>query len=844
MLLRYLVLLARAGILQLDHDTAYAVTGPAHSNPVSVLGLLQTMVQAARQAKERDGNQSVAVVLASLVLSTVPYLATLLPSETVRQTLVQPLEAIVQSYRSTFAPGFGCTAILLREEQIEDIGASIEEEDDEEEDDDEEEEEGSEQVCDNFQDLMRTVQYWVKQEDTTVASRLALFRDAPWEGLEAKVSSLTSTTLDASEIEESAHTPLVYTETPLTIPIFTDCQSLSALVGGLHSAPEDDSLCWAEIDLDGIFVGRLPIFGPPPEVADNDDDEDDDQDMEAAAPVNERLQAYRSGYGMVDRYFIHEAIRDCLTSHESYVTDTGVEIGNAKTAAEQVWSIIQMVTGDSTNGLEYAVLEAIFSLIVQSNAVSSFRFVYLSRVLLELTRLEPAIMSPAIAIAVSTLFQDYMPTLVPMARYNLSRWFAFHLVNTDYQWPAAYWKHWEPFVQYGWKNSRGAFVKGALAILLENESDAGMLVKECLPKNSLLVDHLLPGLTTSALPDDSALASFAKDVSSRIWDNREDEHSLLQYIVGDELSESVTTDLAGLPVGERTWWRTHAVARALLSVTKQEHTYLALSIAQERTANEDAMDATIEAPADILSLLLDALVQYTPLLLGVLAKDLDGQASADAAPVQGELHVLQEISNHVLYSRTTLDAVVSSLLHHKVVSPDAVVRWSLGDMGQETPGVLAIHWWDMSTMAIHYGLTNLFAVTPASNQGEMQVEDNQDESPTMKNARLFLEPIIEYTVGRICHLLSSASHTVESSKLTNTQVDLVEGFKCLVRQTKRCLLHVLLSSSVIGQQLRPATVRKYLTNSCLSGSNLLSMCQETDGSSAMNTFRTSLKFMA
>ena len=34
-----------------------------------------------------------------------------------------------------------------------------------------------------------------------------------------------------------------------------------------------------------------------------------------------------------------------------------------------------------------------------------------------------------------------LPTFIPSIRYSFSEWFAFHLTNTDYQWP--YWQHWD-----------------------------------------------------------------------------------------------------------------------------------------------------------------------------------------------------------------------------------------------------------------------------------------------------------------------------------------------------------------------------------------------------------------
>jgi hypothetical protein len=62
-----------------------------------------------------------------------------------------------------------------------------------------------------------------------------------------------------------------------------------------------------------------------------------------------------------------------------------------------------MLTGENANGIGFSILEAFLSPIIETSSASS-RFIHLSRVLLELVRLDPATLAPAVAVAVSNLF--------------------------------------------------------------------------------------------------------------------------------------------------------------------------------------------------------------------------------------------------------------------------------------------------------------------------------------------------------------------------------------------------------------------------------------------------------
>lgn len=856
LILRYLALLAGQNIVQQSSDDCFV---PNTSQALSLLGLLEALVQAAIQACDRHQNMPAACVLAVLVLSTVPYLQPFISTQDITEKILEPLERIVGSYVSTFAPGLGSTAILLKEEQLEDIGHEIdpEEDDDEDDDDQEDDDDAGGQVCDSLQDLLRSVKYCMKEQDEESSRplRFALFSDAPWQGLQQTVpaSSKEDSTEQEGEttpaevaVAVATTIPIVYTGEPMTIAIYNECKSLTMLMGGGGDTESDTQL--ARISLDGIVFGRLPIFGPPSEMVEDDDDDEEDEDMDAGTPKNERLQAYKTEFGLVDRYFLCEAVRDCLISHESNVDDKGVEHGNVKVVAEQVWSICQMLTGENTKGIEYSILEAFLSLIVQTTSASSFRFIYLSRVLLELVRLDPATLAPAVAVAVSNLFQDYMPALVPTARYNLSRWFAFHLVNTNYQWPAGYWKHWEPFVSYGWHNSRGAFVKGALGIIMENESNPSLVISDCLPNESVLVDYLLesPPSSTSAL-EGSALEALEAEVINRICQMREDPEMLLKYLVGDELSESVAGALASEAHTAATrWWRSGIVIRAMLSPAVGEYKRLKDIVEQARNADVNGIQEDDESSDDILASILDILTQYRPLLLGAIARDAADADSSQGTAVSeteilelGETFLLEQVNGMTFYSPAVFDCCIQFLLRQNVIGVKVALRWSLGDRGEgESDAPVFRRWWEIATLAFRLGVSELGDIQSSP----MAVDD--DEASERNVLMAFLDPLLTYVVQRVCDLLLRLSESdSKGSKFAPEQVDLVEGAKCVTRRVHNLYISMSRESKVGYKTTKGLEIAAALSLSAIAGPRLSLLCSDAEGNPAVHWLRKSLDRM-
>jgi hypothetical protein len=827
--LRYVALLASAGVVlpRSDRDDEEAAASAAIGGvDVSLAGLLDAMARAALQAASGDrlpSATSVCWLLTTLVWSTIPYVTALLPSDWIARHLIEPLQEVTTShqYRSIYAPGVGSRAILLKAEQLEDIdGDQDEEESDEEEEDDDDDESG--QICDSFQDLKRSVEHYLRADSSP---RFALFSDAPWKELKepakqtTTAEAATTTTTEASEEgngkemeEQTTPGPLKYSGDPIPLRIFPTCASLTLLLGG--EVPEGTRL--GRADLSGVIFGRLPMFGPP--AGADGDEEEEDEDMEEE-PTNERLQAYKTNFGLVDRYFVGEAVRDLLLSHESCVSEAGVERGSAKMAAEQVLSLRHMWSGaddDPSKGIEYAILETILSLVAQCSSVSAFHHVYLSRVLLELTRLEPAVMSPAIALAVSNLFQDYMPSLAPAARTNLSRWFAFHLINTEFQWPAAYWKHWEPFVLHGWGNSRGAFVKGSLAVMLENLSNPGVLVKEALPKESAIAEHLLPTPLEGSEQEISALASVEDEIKSRIYSSTsEAAETLLSYLLGDEVGESIAGALAEeTDQKDRTWVRTGVVIRAMLAPARSEYVRLKTEIEKARTTTDDDDDAMDEetdgagSHEDVLSLLLRKFALYKSVLLGVMKKDAESQGGAEVQAF-GELFLLNQLEESTIYSRSLLEGCIQAFLKHKFVTVESIFKWLLGESRREEKTQVALRWWELASLSLQLGMIDAVAENGGAST-DMAIDGEQNGgangSPAKANRALqFLDSLLSYSVRRVGTLLNISSQEVtKGNKLTPEQVDLVEGFKFIVAESRALYLSLLRDGSTPGVALQDA----------------------------------------
>ena len=583
-----------------------------------------------------------------------------------------------------------------------------------------------------------------------------------------------------------------------------------------------------------VFFGRLPIFGSP---AGDDDEDEDDDDMDEVAPTNVHTQAYEKNYSLLDRFFIADAVRHCLICHQSAVTDSGVTRGSAKDTAQQIWSICHLLdtSNHGTNGVEYILVETLLSLILQSfDTHLLLGPLYVSRVLLELVRAQPAVMPQAVAVGVSNLFQLYLPSLVPCCRDNFSSWLAFHLINTDYQWPKAYWDHWANYVTEN-RNSRGDFVVHALELMGENLSSMGIMVSTCLPPGSVLTSKLLKNNDNG-----EELSSMTKEVRARVWEKKEDPDVLQSYL------EEVTDDTA-----EASWWRTQVLVRSLLvSVEKHREEQKNQILEALAAANsEDTMDAEEKEQTpkeDVLVITTEIIVRYKVAIRACIEKDRYDELETDEEEIfaAGYVKVLETLAATTSGNRVLLEGCVKCLLDNDIVEPKFVVRWLVGC---DSPPVT--HWWKLAIMAMRAGLDR--AIDPQGSNGGMIIDhtgdgeanDEEDAPETtllVRSLREFAGPLVGTTVLLVCQKLSDGD---DPKSLTPVEVDLVEGLKRFV-VASRLLVYEALTTAGTKPTTASRAMALIVSDFGLSGEALANSCRDSGSSSnAVDTLAAILDAM-
>ncbi|CAJ1917333.1 unnamed protein product [Cylindrotheca closterium] len=779
LLLRYLAILGKIGVVK-----TFESEPSVDPNKMTVFDLLCLMVDLAKAAAEQHRNMAAASVLVFLVLSTLPYIVGSVPPGAISEKLLTPIESFLKAYKSTYSPGVGMTAVLLKEEQAEEDDDA--DEDDEEEEDDDDDDDTTGQVCDSLQDLFRSCKNLGQEGQST---RFCLPIDAPWKGLVRSNPENPAETQPTTFVEEAYY---------LSLP---ECHTVSHLMQG------DSQFKLECFNLEGIVFGRLPIFGSPP-------DPEDEEDMEDEAAKSEQFKAYEKGFGLMDRYFIAETIRDCLISHESSVTDTGLEHGGAKTAAEELISVAHVFSGENPAlGFEFAILENMLALITQASQGSSLRQTYLSRVLLELVRLDPGRFSPTLAIGLGTLFNDYMPALVPSARENLSRWFCFHLVNTDYQWPTAYWKIYESYAIKTTASSRGTFVRRALNLMAENTSDPSDIISRCFSETKGLTNELV-GRTRHALvayPADSPMDALEKELRSRIWDKEEDPSLLGEFLMGDEVASKANGG---------SWFRTEVLIRVLMEPAKQAKEAMVASL-EPSGDDEDKMDEGEGAAKDFQVIITEALIRYKQILTGAIGKDAEANGGGhEDAVISGGAVLLNQVESFASFHSGLLDGVVACLVRQKIIGFFSVLKWALSDTGDAPVTDLVSRWSSYATCAVR---ESVVAMDEESNPAGMTID-----SATAATDEAFCGQVmtmlfqgLQYAIKRVVALLSTSTE----KKLNPLQVELLQGMKDLTSRSKSILITYLQQGKGTRKGVLPDAIEEAFVKLDLSGPALAQLCE-------------------
>lgn len=514
------------------------------------------------------------------------------------------------------------------------------------------------------------------------------------------------------DMEEERHRPgertrMRYQGEPLSLDLIGGdecrCRSIPYLLSIDDRGEGDENVEIRCGSLDGIVFGRLAIFDAPPNPDEDGDGEDEEGGEEEE--VNQNHESYVNTFSLIDRFFLSDAVRDVLLCHRPMVSEAGADRNTAKEVAEQVWAVSHLfksppplsgatgMEGDNSalspnssqaasRGIEYGIIETLLSLVVQATPTNSstpsasplHSHLYISRIILELTKLQPSLVPQAIVLAVSGMFNDFVPSLTPSARENLGNWFGFHLVNTGYQWPRAYWDHWAPYAacvatdaSCG-RNSRGEFIKVALHSMASMSSEGALsVVKECLPPGSALVQSVL---LSNREREEEEISSMERDLINRIWKMGEDPESIRCYLISDEVSESHHSSVSGNSVDnsmhhKSVWWRARLAVRALFHPVQREKFRMARAAQnawkeqQSRTGDGDGdiaidgiMDEDVDETEDLLADLSDAVPRFKPVILAALARDADaydsissGKLDDDELLLAGEVSILEELGN-------------------------------------------------------------------------------------------------------------------------------------------------------------------------------------------------------
>lgn len=908
LMLRFLAHLSNVGIVSASatkpEQTNNEVGG---GNNLSMIGLLHLLVRcasnAASLATSSSGNQTssgsslrrASVALASLVLSAIPYLD-LCDTHDFIVELIEELEGNVlatHSYSSDYEPGIGWQAILLKGEL--DDGETMQEEEEEDVDDDA----PAPSCADTLQDLLRTVRKLVKasqNDNDAMQSRFALLRDAPWKSLKMATAS------DGMEAEEGGSSEekimsMAFTGGPLLLDLVgTEEETQCKCVPYMLSLNTEDSTS-TELNcrmLDGIIFGRLAIFDAPP-----DPEDDDEEEEEEGAESNPNLDSYVKTYSLIDRFFLSDAVRDVLMCHRAMVSDAGADRSAPKEVAEQIWMIshlfhsearssqgnddVEMTSADKADvskGIEYGIVETLLSLIVQSTPRESDvpassplnQHLYLARVLLELTKLKPTLVPRAIVLAVSGMFEDFIPSLTPVARDNFATWLAIHLFNTDFQWPKTFWDHWASHVKNGAKrNSRGNFVTMVLHSMAALTSDGAIkLVSDCLPPNSPLVTSvfLVGDRETSSPPAE-------QDLADRFWNTNHDPDTIRQFIISDELtheSDPIEEGSEDHTMFHRSvWWRTGLVIRALLYPSKQqqsrEMSLVAAAAKQlasngdDSVVNDDNID-DVDPTEDILLDLSDAISRFKPVILAALAKDADaydsittGRVDDDQLLLAGEVSILKEFANTLpSWDTLVLNVLIQSLMKNKIISILAVATWAIGGTPGDSPRP---QWWKCVSTSVSTYISSVkgsstdlgggigMIIDDTGNDGDSRAAAETRLAEALKEIAPALRCVIQQGINVLA--LMDGDHNIP-----HVGVDATEGIKSLFRSIL-FLLHVhFCSEPPTGIQKLPYTkVMKCLADIDLGWERLASdfqagssSCKSSQGTKLLFDLSKSFEHMA
>eukprot|EP00560_Eucampia_antarctica_P008290 CAMPEP_0197824908 /NCGR_PEP_ID=MMETSP1437-20131217/2096_1 /TAXON_ID=49252 ORGANISM="Eucampia antarctica, Strain CCMP1452" /NCGR_SAMPLE_ID=MMETSP1437 /ASSEMBLY_ACC=CAM_ASM_001096 /LENGTH=503 /DNA_ID=CAMNT_0043424713 /DNA_START=31 /DNA_END=1542 /DNA_ORIENTATION=- len=316
--------------------------------------------------------------------------------------------------------------------------------------------------------------------------------------------------------------------------------------------------------------------------------------------------------------------------------------------------------------------------------------------------------------------------------------------------------------------------------------------------------------------------------------------------------------------------------------------------------NNDDDDDTWKDQEDVLAEIHDALQRYRPVILATLAKDMQAheenlqlkgveedhqQQQEGTLSLLGEISILQQVSQITSYSpHVIFTSCLEYLIQTQIVSTMAVFKWLLqheistkqDDDDKNKNSTFSNVWWNYASMALRVGIitnvtkdTDDHAVTAADDLDIGMVIDtvgvkedddakditmDEDVSPSldrMKKVIQYSTPLIQYAAQRVCTMLIELNHnffTIKGKNRKNKkqmlplEVDLVEGFKHLIRSTWHQINNSFIDSEndsittittgeqqqqIDGTNNNREKFEKLLSKSTLSGHELASYCRSS-----------------
>ena len=322
----------------------------------------------------------------------------------------------------------------------------------------------------------------------------------------------------------------------------------------------------------------------------------------------------------------------------------------------------------------------------------------------------------------------------------------------------------------------------------------------------------------------NALEGIQKDLNDRIWYQNEDPEKIREFVIGDEITESVQNDFdesGGSSNEDAMWWRTGLIIRALLQPASKDKRKVEQIL--DGTCGDDMME-DIDPKEDVLTDFGDILQRYKPVILATIAQDIkvheenldlrgESKKSESDMMLAAETFILHQCENVTCYSNAILESCVDMFLQNEIVSPKAVVNWSIGGgSDNSTPNPIVSGWWNFATSAARKGLDKLMS-TDRSNveslTGDIGMiidtggdeEDAKSATPSirrMTKATEYMRPLIRFTTNRVSKFLEETYNDGNTAgKETHASADLKEGLKHFTRSVSSHLRVTLKQDPIV-----------------------------------------------